>query len=252
MHDIEVNTKLHLEASVMRLAILFLCSLAAIGCSRQRQTHGIPAQYKYVLSSDSLKGAVILDTSYSLVIRPSLAPRVVRLVERVDYTSSELDRASYQLAVTLEADTTVLQYFSKPISDFLGMSDQSPIFVDANFDGYTDIQMVEGMGANGQNIACAFYLFNPVKSCFDFDSSFTERFGENPLIDPDAKEIRTGGTTGCVGRCCHFETFRLVDKEFILVKREITERNDSTNKFISTTEILKEGRLVVTESDTTD
>jgi hypothetical protein len=236
----------------MRLAILLLCSPAAIGCSRQRQTHGIPAQYKYVLSSDSLKGAVVLDTSYSMVIHPSLASRVVRLVERVDYTSRELDRASYQLAVTLETDTTVLQCFSRRIDDFLGMSEQDPVFVDANFDGYPDIQMLEGIGANGQNTAYVFYLFNPAKSCFEFDSSFTERFGVNPFIDSDAKEITTGGTTGCLGRCCHYETFRLVNKQFILVKREITERNDSTNKFISTTEILKEGRLVVTASDTTD
>lgn len=234
-----------------RLIIIFFCVLVAFTFPRQQRTQHISPLYKYNLPTDSLKGEVLVDTSYEMIINSHLRPQTVRLVEKNDTLSDVFNSFSYEIRISLKSDTTVLQSFSMRGPDRF-RTNQDITFTDANFDGYTDIQMLDASDGSGQNVSYSFYLFNPLKSCFELDSLFTAQFGLNTFIYPDKKEIVTGGVTGCAGRCSHFETFRLMNKEFTMVKRETTEKDESGLMLISTSEILENGKFVIVESDTTD
>lgn len=237
---------------ILGSVILSLCALISLDCARRDSNSAVRARFSLALPADTLRGNVIADSTYLVSVHPGVPMRVVRFVEKDDTLINPLDRYSYQLGIGLETDSTAQQYFSKCVLALLGMSGEDIQFVDANYDGYTDIQVIEGMSVSGQNTAYTFYLFDPASNRFKYDSVFTARFGSSTFFSPEDKEITTGGVTGCVGRCWEFETYRLVNNEFILVKRDIAERDDRTGKIISTTEILKGGKLVLVESDTTD
>ena len=251
-------SKMQTHSATLKLiyACLFVLALALASCSRQQSTRGISVQPTFALPKDSPQGQITLDTAYLVTVHPSVPTQVIRLIERIDTTGDRVDRCSYQILVTLERDTVILQSISRHIHASFDMMDVERYpgitFIDANFDGYTDIQMFDDLSMDGQTTAYVFYLFNPKLSRFELDEAFSERFGSNSIIDPKNQEITVGGGVGCGGRCYEIEKYRLVNSQFTLVERNRVIQNDSTLKFISTKEVLKGDRLVVVESDTTD
>ncbi len=187
--------------------------------------------------SDSCTGEIGTDTTYIVTVNPGLPRYHVHFLVREDCAN---------VTVLVEGRKDTLQQFiahweSYILNDGIG-------FVDANFDGYLDLQVFYDRGNSG-NESFNFYLFDKKTGRFTYDENFSGLFGQGASFDPDKKEIRTGGLRGCAGDCYAFETYRQVNGKMILVsvlrQEDAGQRADGQLLFVRTLQELEDGQMKV-------
>jgi hypothetical protein len=125
-------------------------------------------------------------------------------------------------------------------------------FIDANFDGYTDLKIFDNRGIT-TNVSYKFWIYNKNKKTFEFDEALTQLLGTNPNIDPRTKTFRTGEVVGCVGMCYYWETYQFINGKPVLIEREqqkILNSGDKTNNrvvFVRILERLIDGKMTITK-----
>jgi len=173
------------------------------------------------------RGQVQLDSTFSISIHHSLPRFNIRLIEFTD-TTREFPRNCYRILYSKEAGASYLgEVNGKSNADFdfdsyyfsesghpncKGLS-----FVDFNFDGYLDMQMLSGSSVGSMNASWDFFLFDPQKQRFVYNRQFSKLLAGNyPSINPDGT-IETGGVLGCAGSCWSSETYKVVRDSLILI-----------------------------------
>lgn len=183
---------------------------------------------------DSCLVDIVRDSVYKVVVNPQLPIYRLHLVA---------GQECFRLTVFKEGipDTVqLLTDFAEPLIQWDDDITKELEAVDVNFDGYKDLQISDGH--NPQNIHYKFYLFMPDSGIFKYDEQLTDLIGSNPDIDPERKEIKTGGAF-------HFEyssvTYKFRDSKLVLIEREEQKglEGDSLGIYVRTLERLIKDKL---------
>jgi hypothetical protein len=199
-------------------------------------------------------GSIVVDTSYSIQINPSLPIYEVHLLGRDSKDKEGYIHHCYEITISNknnESEVGVLIGFPSSSFDFQSEEEYPGLsFIDANFDGYLDIKMYDGVSANGQNTAYNFYIFNPKTLKYIYDKPFSEKYGCNSYIDTSAKEIHTSGIIGCAGNCYVNEVYRSINGQMVLVSRESVDQDpNNPSQLIYSKEELINGVLKIVERE---
>ncbi len=106
--------------------------------------------------------------------------------------------------------------------------------VDANFDGYTDISLLDWWGVTG-NKGYSFWLFNPTVSEFVYSPEFSEL--ANPVFDKEQKLITTFSKANKY--IYTSSTYRLVADKPYLIREEKQDQMEGGHHYIKTIKIRK-------------
>jgi hypothetical protein len=161
------------------------------------------------------------------------------------------DNTLGELEVTEEPSTTIVQTIEQftdwgmiPSVSELEKSLLTP--VDANFDGYKDLQILSNCGATG-NCSYDFFLYDPVTNLFVHNE-----FLSNNLCSPefDAKKRRI--TTHSNGSVSDWEndTYQYDDGTYKPIRREISTWDRKTEKVTVNTYELRNDKMELVDSKT--
>jgi len=117
--------------------------------------------------------------------------------------------------------------------------------VDANFDGYKDLQLLSDCGATG-NCSYDFYLYDPKTDRFVHNVFLTSL--TTPSFDPAKKQV-TAHSNGSVADW-HTETYQYRDGQYTLVSRRESIWDRARHVVTVNTYELRNGKMEVTESET--
>jgi len=113
--------------------------------------------------------------------------------------------------------------------------------VDANFDGYQDLELLSDCGATG-NCDYDFYLYDPAENKFVRDKFLNGL--TSPTFDATKKQIITGSNSSAVDWTTSTYEFR--NGKYVEIEREVS--SESGKK----TYELKDGKMVLTDSEKRD
>lgn len=117
--------------------------------------------------------------------------------------------------------------------------------VDANFDGYKDLQLLSGCGATG-NCSYDFYLYDPKANRFvhnDFLTSLT-----TPSFDQGKKQVTTHSNSSASDWST--ETYQYHDGQYTLIYRQESSWDRDRQVVTVNTYELRNGKMVLTDSTT--
>ena len=198
------------------------------------------------LLSGPCEGEIKIDTTYFVQINKELPIYKLHLIL--------YDDNCYNIYIFKDNKTDTLQVINYGFLGSFHLDDDFEI-IDANFDGYSDLQIFE-MSGNTTNKMYVFWLFDPQTGLFEFSDKYSNSIGTNSYIDSRNKEIRTGGFTGCAGGCFHFDTYRIINGKRVLIKREYQElaenqpEGNNLTIYVRTLEELVHGKMVITKQIT--
>lgn len=115
--------------------------------------------------------------------------------------------------------------------------------VDANFDGYQDLQLLSNCGATG-NCSYDFYLYDPKTKQFvhnDFLSQLT-----TPSFDPEKKQVTIHSNSGASDWSTEIYQYR--DDRYTLIYRQ--ESSSDKDRVTVKTYELRRGKMELVESTT--
>lgn len=113
--------------------------------------------------------------------------------------------------------------------------------VDANFDGYQDLQLLTDCGQVG-SCRSEFYLYDPAKDCFVFNKVLSEL--GNPEFDPERKQVKTFSSSSNVDS--RASTYEFHDGAFVLVKYRETDAKEIR------TYALRNGKMALVDTQKQD
>lgn len=118
-------------------------------------------------------------------------------------------------------------------------------FIDVDFDGTLDLELLEGSDAVG-NESRHFWLFDRKSRQFHLNSEFSERLGGDLVADPDKKELYTGFPSIFGGDSY---TYRVTDGRLLLIEHTGSESvtADDTGKIRHFVKRLVDGKMKVVE-----
>jgi hypothetical protein len=160
------------------------------------------------------------------------------------------DNTLGDIEITEEPSTTILQTIEG--SDWGMVSSESELEknlltpVDANFDGYNDLQILSNCGATG-NCAYDFFLYDPVTNTFVHNE-----FLSNNLCSPEIDATKKQITTHSNGSASDWQndTYQYEDGHYTLVRQEISSRDDKTEKVTVNTYERRDGKMELIDSET--
>ena len=117
--------------------------------------------------------------------------------------------------------------------------------VDANFDGYKDLQLLSNCGATG-NCSYDFYLYDPKANQFvhnDFLTSLT-----SPSFDQAKKQVTTHSNSSAAD--WNTETYQYRDGQYTLIYRQESSWDRDGQVVTVNTYELRNGKMVLTDSTT--
>jgi len=117
--------------------------------------------------------------------------------------------------------------------------------VDANFDGYQDLQLLSNCGGTG-NCSYDFYLYDPKAKQFvhnDFLTTLT-----TPSFDPAKKQVTTHSNSSASDWST--ETYQLRDGQYTLIYRQESSWDRDRRVVTVNTYELRNGKMELTESET--
>lgn len=155
-----------------------------------------------------------------------------------------------ELEITEEPSTTVVQTIEA--SDWGMMSSESELIknlltpVDANFDGFQDLQILSTCGATG-NCSYDFFLYDPVTNQFVHND-----FLSNNLCSPEFNAKTKQITTHSNGSASDWqnETYQYEDGHYTLIRQEISAWDRKTETATVSTYELRNGKMELVNSET--
>lgn len=195
----------------------------------------------YVEGQPDLRGGVVCHYRIS----PKLPIFTFHFLGTSDNTLNSLG----DLEISEEPSTTVVQTIEG--SDWGMMSSQSELEqnlltpVDANFDGYKDLQILSNCGATG-NCSYDFFLYDPVTNQF-----VRNEFLSNNLSSPEFDEKKKQITTHSNGSASDWqnETYQYENGHYTLIRQEISAWNRETNTVTVNTYELRDGKMKLVNSE---
>jgi hypothetical protein len=193
----------------------------------------------YFPGQPDLRGGVICHYRIS----PDLPLFAFHFIGRPDNTLGELEvteEPSTAIVQTIEAaDWGMVSSESELISDLL-----TP--VDANFDGYKDLQILSNCGATG-NCSYDFFLYDPVTNQFVHNE-----FLSNNLCSPEFQAEKKQITTHSNGSASDWEndTYQYEDGHYTLIRQEISAWDRKAETATVNTYELRNGKMELVDSET--
>lgn len=160
------------------------------------------------------------------------------------------DNSLGDLEITEEPSTAVLQTIEA--GDWGEVSSSSELEknlltpVDANFDGYNDLQILSNCGATG-NCSYDFFLYDRVTNQF-----VRNEFLSSNLCTPDFDARKKQITTHSNGSAADWQsdTYQYEDGHYTLIRREISTWDRTAEKVTVNTYELRDGKMQLVHSET--
>ena len=171
----------------------------------------------------------------TVVINKALPRYVLHFTRRLKPHSEDYEYRYFdKIEVRREHDTTLLQVIVDSTEGVTSFK-----VIDANFDGYTDLQLDHNpeMTLTTSN---SFFLFDKDKGTFKFSDEFS--YFTDVGVHREDSVIISSKYVGMQGS--ERETFKVIHGHPVLIKREI-DRDDTTS-----TALLTDGKMTITEQTT--
>lgn len=118
--------------------------------------------------------------------------------------------------------------------------------VDANFDGYQDLQILVQCGGTG-NCSYNFYLYDPKTEEFVYNSFLSGL--STPSFDADKKQVTTSSNSSASDT--QSETYQYKDGQYTLSRKVISEWDRQKKTVTVSTYELRNGKMELVDSKTT-
>ncbi len=161
------------------------------------------------------------------------------------------DNTLGELEITEEPSTTIVQTIEQFTDWGMGSSASeleknllTP--VDANFDGYKDLQILSNCGATG-NCSYDFFLYDPVTNQFVHNE-----FLSNNLCSPEFDAKKKQITTHSNGSASDWQndTYQYEVGHYTLIRQEISSWDRKAEKVTVNTYELRNGKMELVDSET--
>lgn len=161
------------------------------------------------------------------------------------------DNTLGELEITEEPSTTIVQTIEQ-FTDWGMVSSASELEknlltpVDANFDGYKDLQILSNCGATG-NCSYDFFLYDPVTNQFVHNE-----FLSNNLCSPEFDAKKKQITTHSNGSASDWQndTYQYEGSHYTLIRQEISSWDRKAEKVTVNTYELRNGKMELVDSET--
>jgi hypothetical protein len=117
--------------------------------------------------------------------------------------------------------------------------------VDANFDGYRDLQILLQCGATG-NCSYNFYVYDPKTQEFVYNTFLSGLV--TPSFDTVKKQVMTSSNSSASDT--QSETYQYKDGQYTLIWKEVSEWNRQKKTVTVSTYELRNGKMELVHSDT--
>jgi len=212
------------------------------GCKLLPYTGAIPLSKLpyYVPGQPDVRGGVVCHYRIS----PDLPLFKFHFTGKADNTLGELE-------ITEEPSTTIVQTIDQ-FTDWGMASSESELVenlltpVDANFDGYQDLQIMSNCGATG-NCSYDFFLYDPATNKFVHNEFLSNNLC-SPEFDAEKKQITTH-SNGSVSDW-RTDTYQYEDGHYTLIHSEISASDDKTGIVTINTYELRSGKMELVDSQT--
>ena len=156
-----------------------------------------------------------------------------------------------KLEISQEANGVIFQTVEQS-ADWGMVSSESELteklltLVDANFDGYQDLQILSNCGATG-NCSYDFFLYDPASHQFVHNE-----FLSNNLCSPDFDAEKKQISTHSNGSVADWEndTYQYKNGHYTLIRQEISAWDRQTEKVTINTYELRNGKMELVNSET--
>ncbi len=148
------------------------------------------------------------------------------------------DAATGTVVQTIENSTDPGQIMPAAVTDVLAV-------VDADFDGYNDLRILNNCGATG-NCSYDFYLYDPKSHQFahnEFLSSLT-----TPSFDSTKKQVTTSSNSSAAD--WERDTYQFKDGRYTLMRQEQSVWDRDKKSVTENTYELRDGKMQLTDSST--
>jgi hypothetical protein len=211
------------------------------GCKLLPYTGNVPLSKLrfYVPDQPDLRGGVVCHYRIS----PDLPIFTFHFLGTADNTLGNIE-------ITEGPSTTIVQTIEG--SDWGMVSSVSELekslltSVDANFDGYQDLQILSNCGGTG-NCSYDFFLYDPVTNTFVHNEFLSNNLC-SPQFDAKKKQITSHSNGGAAN--WNTDTYQYEDGRYTLVRQEISSRDYKTEKTTVSTYELRDGKMELVDSDT--
>jgi hypothetical protein len=178
----------------------------------------------------------------TFVINPNLPAFTFRFAGNADNSLGNID-------VTEGTSAAVIQTIenSTDPGDIAPATSQDVLVpVDANFDGYKDLRILNECGATG-NCSYDFYLYDPATNRF-VENSFLSNLS-TPTFDEAKKQVTTDQNSSAAD--WESDTYQYENGKYVLVKEEISVWDRKTDMVTVTTSELQDGKMEIVDATTT-
>jgi hypothetical protein len=175
-------------------------------------------------------------------IHPDLPSFTFHFPGKPDNTFGDLEiteTATGKAIQTIESSTEPGLVAPAGVKDVLSV-------VDANFDGYKDLRILNQCGGTG-NCSYGFYLYDPKLGQFvqnNFLSDLT-----TPSFDVAKKQVTTSSNSSVAD--WQSETYQYKDGQYTLIHREVSEWDRKKNIVTVKTYDLRDGKMQLVNTETT-
>lgn len=187
------------------------------------------------------------DTTVAIQISkssPQYSVHIHSVIKSDSINEDSFDHIIYQLDIAQNNQSSLMQSIKDTCDVSIGM--HTITFKDVNFDGFLDIEFLEGIAPSG-NESFHFWTFDTNAQRYSYNSEFSETIGGMDIsLSPDKKQISTGYRNGRGGGSC---TYQVTNGHLILMEETSDEEiivNDST-KTKTTIKKLINGEMKVVE-----
>jgi hypothetical protein len=149
------------------------------------------------------------------------------------------ETASGKKIQTIENSTESGVVDPSAVKDVLGV-------VDANFDGYKDLQILIQCGGTG-NCSYNFYLYDPKTGHFALDKFLSDL--ATPSFDAAKKQVTS--TSNSSAADWQKEMYQYKDGQYTLIHREVSEWNRVKKSVTVSTYELRNGKMQLVNSEST-
>jgi hypothetical protein len=174
-------------------------------------------------------------------INPNLPLHTFHFAGEEDNTLGNLEISegtSGKITQTIENQTDAGAIAPAPAAAVLAV-------VDANFDGYGDLQILDNCGATG-NCSYNFYLYDPMTKQFVYND-FLSKLG-TPSFDSAKKQVTTSWNMSAGD--WQNETYQYQEGRYTLIHRETSEWDRKSDVITVKTYELRNGKMELVDSKT--
>lgn len=163
--------------------------------------------------------------------------------------AGEPDNTLGQITVSQDDSSGTIQIIDNSTAglniDYLSAQDLL-ILVDANFDGYKDLQIVQDQGADG-NSNSDFYLYDPATHKFVYNSFLSGLDG--PTFNSSTQQVNTFSSSDAADS--EADTYQYQSGKYILIKEDILSFDIASGIETESWYELKNGKMKLANSTTT-